>query len=469
MMHISTFCKSRVERAVVQQEMALINRQILRDDSLEQWEEIGSGGFGCVYKVRHKDWMCDVAVKILKDGASHFMLKEKALCEEAYLMDLASCEFVLRVHGIYEGSLSRSGSSMQKGIVMDYMKRGSIESLREELSGPPPWPLTFRMAHEVALGMNFLHSKGLVHQDLKPSNVLLSDDLHVKLADFGLSRVSTSVLNSNIETTGEVGGSFKYMPPEAFDLSYQPVRSFDVYSYGILLWSICSGKEPYPEATYVLVKLLIPEGQRPSLDDLESMTVEGLAELVDLMKSCWHGNPKQRPSFKAFLEDKKTVRLFSMHNTQIHQAVYEVLTKLDRTIGQCSEQPPNLASSIGLTTQKRPMSVDVVDHLKYPVPPKRDSGSVSTTTMSHFEKAKFVDEKRTVLIQDVSEVMAIVDELGDMVHKETYSLIEAEMTTQRQMRVLYGKTLRSGGQKVKAAFFDALKKHEPNLVERLGG
>uniref|UniRef100_A0A673AGU0 Protein kinase domain-containing protein n=1 Tax=Sphaeramia orbicularis TaxID=375764 RepID=A0A673AGU0_9TELE len=276
--------------------MALINRQILRDDSLEKWEEIGSGGFGCVCKVRHKDWMCDVAVKILKDGTSSLFLSSYF----AYLMDLASCEFVLRVHGIYEGSLSRSGSSMQKGIVMDYMRRGSIESLQKDLSGPPPWPLTFRMAREVALGMNFLHSKGLVHQDLKPSNVLLSDDLHVKLADFGLSRVSTSVLNSNIVTTGEVGGSFKYMPPEAFDLSYKPVRSFDIYSYGILLWSICSGKEPYPDAPYSLVKLLIsrnPE-QRPPCDDLVEMRVEGLAKLVDLMKSCWHHNPKQRPTFK---------------------------------------------------------------------------------------------------------------------------------------------------------------------------
>lgn len=451
---------------MVQQEMALINRQILRDDSLEKWEEIGSGGFGCVYKVRHKDWICDVAVKKLKDGASHFMLKENALCEEAYLMDLASCQFVLRVHGIYEGSLSRSGSNMQKGIVMDYMRRGSIESLQENLSGPPPWPLTFRMAHEVALGMNFLHSKGLMHQDLKPSNVLLSDDLHVKLADFGLSRVSTSVLNSNIETTGEVGGSFKYMPPEAFDLSYKPVRSFDVYSYGILLWSICSGKEPYQAATCSLVKLLIPEGQRPSCDDLVKMRVEGLAELVELMKTCWHDNPKERPTFKAFLEDKKIDCLFSTHNKGIHHAVYEVLTKLDR---HCSEQPPNLAPSIGLTPQERRMSDDIVDHPEFPVTPKCESVSVSTTTMSDFEKAKFVDEKRSVLIQDVSAVMAIVDELGDMVHKETYSLIEAEKVTQRQMRVVYGRTLRSGGQKVKAAFYDALKIHEPNLVERLGG
>lgn len=61
--------------------------------------------------------------------------------------------------------------------------------------------------------------------------------------------------------------------------------------------------------------------------------------------------------------------------------------------------------------------------------------------------------------------MAIAEELGDMVHGETYSLIEAKHTSQDKMRVLYQSTFRSGGEKVKAAFYDALKKHHPRLVD----
>ncbi|TNN30799.1 hypothetical protein EYF80_059050 [Liparis tanakae] len=82
--------------------------------------------------------------------------------------------------------------------------------------------------------------------------------------------------------------------------------------------------------------------------------------------------------------------------------------------------------------------------------------------------AKFVDDNRATLIQSVAEVMAITEHLGDAVHRETYSLILGKATSQEQMRVLYQRALRSGGEEVKAAFYDALKHHQPKLVERLG-
>lgn len=85
-----------------------------------------------------------------------------------------------------------------------------------------------------------------------------------------------------------------------------------------------------------------------------------------------------------------------------------------------------------------------------------------------FKTAKFVDAKRAALIQSVSEVLAIAEELGNMIHDETYSVIEAKQTSQERMRVLYQRTFKSGGVIVKAAFYDALKKHHPNLVEELG-
>lgn len=102
--------------------------------------------------------------------------KEEALCKEAGHMEKASCEFVLRVYGIYQGI-------RKQGIVMELMERGSVESLLNDLSGPPMWPLAFRLAHQVALGMNFLHSRSLVHQDLKPNNILLNDALNAKVGD----------------------------------------------------------------------------------------------------------------------------------------------------------------------------------------------------------------------------------------------------------------------------------------------
>ncbi|GAA6229005.1 receptor-interacting serine/threonine-protein kinase 3-like [Lates japonicus] len=437
--------------------MELLSHTTVGSESLEDWRIIGSGGFGHVYKAKHKDWGFDVAVKLLHDGCH----SSKALFDEIRHMDKASCEFVLRVYGIYEGNTPLAKLSMQKGIVIEYMGNGSVQTLLTGLPGSLPWPLAFRLVHQVALGMNFLHSRDIMHQDLKPSNVLLNDDLNAKLADFGLSRVPTSVLNSNREVTGEVGGTYKYMPPEAFDVSYEPGRAFDRYSYGILLWSILTGKEPYTMASYELVALKIPLGDRPALEEIKQCEAEGLNELVDLMKMCWNENPSTRPHFTDCL--KVTEKVFSKHKKGIPDAVHEVLKRLESAN---SNQHSSVSLSFPPQMPEHATSYDTVDHVRF----TQVSASVSTKTMSAADKAKFVDDNRMELIQDVSNVMAIVDQLGlKMVHDETYSVIEAELTSQMKMRVLFQKTLRPGGVTVKAAFYDALKKYHPHLVERLSG
>ena len=98
-------------------------------------------------------------------------------------MTRASSPFVLRVFGVYRGIPQGRTTDERDGIVIEYMKRGTLESLLERLQGPPPWPLAFRLANQLALGMNFLHKMAppLLHRDLKPSNVLLDDDLNAKV------------------------------------------------------------------------------------------------------------------------------------------------------------------------------------------------------------------------------------------------------------------------------------------------
>ncbi|XP_068579477.1 receptor-interacting serine/threonine-protein kinase 3-like isoform X2 [Cebidichthys violaceus] len=444
-------------------EMELLSHKTepVGDKHLENWKLVDSGGFGRVYKARHKDWCFDVAIKILHDGV------RMSLCDEAYHMDKGSCKFVVGLYGTYQGC-PLGETFPQQGLVMEFMMRGSVQSLQKHLSGPPVWPLVCRLAHEVALGINFLHSQKIMHHDLKPSNVLLNDDLNAKLADFGLSRVSTSALNSNRETSGVIGGSYKYMPPEAFEVSYDPVRSFDIYSYGILLWSIITGKEPYPLADYNRVELRIPKGDRPCCQGIDLMRErEGLKELVDLMKRCWDGSPAKRPPFKDCL--KVTDNVFSKHENRIRDAVDQVLTRLNSPTSNQSHM--SMASNVPLQTPEQSMSNDTVDG-PFTKPERssiQDCVGISTRRMSSTDKAKFVDVNKATLIQDVAMVMAITEELGDMVHPEAYSLIDAAVTTQKQMRVLYQKSLHSGGEEVKAAFYDALKKHQPALVKRLGG
>ena len=92
--------------------------------------------------------------------------------------------YVVHVFGVYQGVPPGRWPSQQMGLVMELVERGSVESLLKSLQRPPPWPLAFRLAHEVALAMNFLHqlSPPLLHLDLKPGNVLLDHGFRAKVS-----------------------------------------------------------------------------------------------------------------------------------------------------------------------------------------------------------------------------------------------------------------------------------------------
>uniref|UniRef100_A0A3P9I9T1 Protein kinase domain-containing protein n=1 Tax=Oryzias latipes TaxID=8090 RepID=A0A3P9I9T1_ORYLA len=134
------------------------------DDSLLDWTEIDKGGFGSVYKARHRKMGHDVAIKILHDAS---------LLKEATFQKVFSCNFVLRVYGMYKG-IPPNEKVKQKGIVMEFMTRGSIMDLCKNLRGPPPFPLACRLIQEVASGMRFLHSMGILHRDLKIKHIFIS-------------------------------------------------------------------------------------------------------------------------------------------------------------------------------------------------------------------------------------------------------------------------------------------------------
>ncbi|KAK0139369.1 Receptor-interacting serine/threonine-protein kinase 4 [Merluccius polli] len=269
---------------------------LMDESSLDRWEVIGSGGFGQVFKARHVHWVWDVAIKILHyDNGSN----ANALLREAELMRRGESPYVVRVSGVFKGRLPKGGPSVHVGLVMDYMEQGTLADLQGTMCGPPPWPLAFRLTHQVALGMNFLHtlSPPLLHLDLKPNNVLLDSSLNVKLTDFGLARSYHSVSRKSKGVSMEEGGTACYMPPEAFSIFYKPTCASDMYSYGILLWSILTGEKPFSNAFSSLVRLRIPEGDRPSLDEINTGQAEGLGALVKMMCQCWATEPQRRPSF----------------------------------------------------------------------------------------------------------------------------------------------------------------------------
>ncbi|XP_061118168.1 receptor-interacting serine/threonine-protein kinase 4-like [Conger conger] len=277
---------------------------LVEDCKLQDWSVIGSGGFGQIYKAKHKDLGMEVAIKLLQndDGSS------ASLQKEAEFMQQGGSPYVVRVFGVYRGVPPGRGHSSQMGLVMELMERGSVESLLKRLRGPPPWPLAFRLAHQVALGMNFLHKlcPPLLHLDLKPCNVLLDHGFRAK---------------------GEGRGTLSYMPPEAFQTSYKATAASDSYSYAILLWSVITGREPYGDAKHCVIRLWVQDGDRPSLEGVNRAAVEGLGEIIDLMERCWDPSPQKRPSFHDCFP--VTEKVFELHSRGIHDAIHQVSKALD--------------------------------------------------------------------------------------------------------------------------------------------
>ncbi|XP_057253798.1 tyrosine-protein kinase Lyn isoform X3 [Pezoporus wallicus] len=149
-------------------------------------------------------------------------------------------------------------------------------------------PKLIDFSAQIAEGMAYIERKNYIHRDLRAANVLVSDLLMCKIADFGLARV----IEDN-EYTAREGAKFpiKWTAPEAINYGSFTIKS-DVWSFGILLYEIITyGKIPYPGMSNSDVMVALQRGYR--MPRMETCP----AELYDIMKTCWKDKAEERPTF----------------------------------------------------------------------------------------------------------------------------------------------------------------------------
>ncbi|XP_054803367.1 serine/threonine/tyrosine-protein kinase HT1-like [Prosopis cineraria] len=172
-------------------------------------------------------------------------------------------------------------------IITEYMSQGN---LRMYLNKKEPYSLStetiLRLALDISKGMEYLHSQGVMHRDLKSTNLLLDDEMRVKVADFGTSCLETRCR----ETKGNMG-TYRWMAPEM--IKEKPyTRKVDVYGFGIVLWELTTALLPFQGMTPVQAAFAVSEkNQRPPLPE------NCQPALAHLIKRCWAANPSKRPDF----------------------------------------------------------------------------------------------------------------------------------------------------------------------------
>ncbi|XP_050207031.1 serine/threonine-protein kinase STY13-like [Mercurialis annua] len=275
---------------------------------------IARGTYGMVYEGLYN--VKQVAVKLVDWGDEtrlplpHIASLRTAVKQEAsvwYHLDHPNVSKLIgAVTDISEeelkGRCSHSGMPMKMCcFVTDYYPGGTLKSYLWKRKRRLPFKKFMQFALQLARGLSYLHSKNIVHRDVKTDNVLLDKNRTLKITDFGVSRIQA--LNPN-EMTGGLG-TFGYMAPEVFCNKPYDKKS-DVYSFGICLWEIYCCSPAYGSITFSKFTAVVYENLRPEIP--RNCPVS----LVNLMRRCWETDPWRRPD----MEEVVSI-LEAIHSTEV--------------------------------------------------------------------------------------------------------------------------------------------------------
>ncbi|XP_073985838.1 tyrosine kinase receptor Cad96Ca [Rhodnius prolixus] len=270
---------------------------------LKVFNILGEGCFGQVWKCEAKhisgeDGPTIVAVKTLKENAG-----------ERERIDLLQELQVMKLLDPHPNVVRLLGCCTDKDpifVIMEYVSNGKLQSFLRNSRATRSYDnmhgksntLTSRhltsFCYQIARGMQFLSSKGIIHRDLAARNILVSADHTCKVADFGFAR---DIIGSHVyERKSEGRLPIRWMAPESLYDNVFSVKS-DAWSFGVLVWEIVTlGSTPYPGLSAPDVMKKVKEGYR--LDKPEHCR----RELYNIMFYCWNEDPKERPDFTELVD-----------------------------------------------------------------------------------------------------------------------------------------------------------------------
>ncbi|KAK3135247.1 hypothetical protein QOZ80_5BG0416590 [Eleusine coracana subsp. coracana] len=258
-------------------------------------DEIGSGGYGKVYKGMLVDGT-RVAIKRAEPGSMQGVVEFKN-----------EIELLSRVH--HRNLVSLIGFCYEQGeqmLVYEYISNGTLRENLLVRGTYLDWKKRLRIALGSARGLAYLHELAdppIIHRDIKSTNILLDDNLKAKVADFGLSKLVADTEKGHVST--QVKGTLGYLDPEYY-MTQQLSEKSDVYSFGVVMLELVSGRQPIEARKYIVreVRLAIDPndrdhyGLRSLLDPAirDSARTVGFRRFVQLAMQCVDESAALRPT-----------------------------------------------------------------------------------------------------------------------------------------------------------------------------
>ena len=210
----------------------------------EMIEKIGNGGMATVYKAMDKVLKRHVAVKILRDEFTTDEEFIKRFEVEAQSAARLTHPNIVSIYDVgVDGNLHY--------IVMELIRGKTLKEIILKERGPLPWKWSINVASQIASALEMAHKNNIIHRDIKPHNIIITEDGVAKVTDFGIAK---AVSNSTITAFGTTIGSVHYFSPEHARGGYTDAKS-DLYSLGVVMYEMVTGRVPFDADTPVSVAL----------------------------------------------------------------------------------------------------------------------------------------------------------------------------------------------------------------------
>jgi len=313
-----------------------------RSKELETQNLLGEGSFGVVYRARVKKTNSTVAVKIIHNKSGNS--ETDKIMGEIDILSQCNSPFIVGYYECFIKPPAKRLDQSEMWIIMEYCEGGSILDFIESCGGLHNYSegeeVIRAVCASIVLGLEYLHGiANVCHRDIKCGNVLLTNDGHVKLADFGVA----AELSNTINKRKTVVGSPFWMAPEVIEESHYDGRA-DVWSLGITVIEMAEEEPPHANLHPMRAIFVIPQKPAPTLADPDNWS----PEMLDFIRCCCKKDPKQRHdsallASHAFIK-RDVNELRRIHKKQLGARHAYGRGVRDKVVGDSSNRQPGLNS-----------------------------------------------------------------------------------------------------------------------------